>query len=135
MLTDSLCKSATCPSDKPHKRFSDSGGMYLEVTVAGGKYWRLKYRLANKEKRLALGVYPATSLKMARLKRDEAKVLISQGQDPSAVQKMQKQSRQQPTSTTFKEIALDWHKTKSSGWSESHAHTPCAWFVVTSIQR
>ena len=121
MLTDSLCKSATCPSDKPHKRFSDSGGMYLEVTLAGGKYWRLKYRLANKEKRLALGVYPATSLKMARLKRDEAKVLISQGQDPSAVQKMQKQSRQQPTSTTFKEIALDWHKTKSSGWSESHA--------------
>ena len=95
--------------------------MYLEVTEAGGKYWRLKYRLANKEKRLALGVYPATSLKMARLKRDEAKVLISQGQDPSAVQKMQKQSRQQPTSTTFKEIALDWHKTKSSGWSESHA--------------
>ena len=34
MLTDSLCKSATCPSDKPHKRFSDSGGMYLEVTLA-----------------------------------------------------------------------------------------------------
>jgi hypothetical protein len=88
MLTDSLCKSATCPTDKPHKRFSDSGGMYLEVTLAGGKYWRLKYRLANKEKRLALGVYPATSLKMARLKRDEAKVLIGQGQDPSAVQKM-----------------------------------------------
>jgi len=47
MLTDSLCKSATCPSDKPHKRFFDSGGMYLEVTLAGGKYWRLKYRLAN----------------------------------------------------------------------------------------
>jgi len=47
--------------------------MYLEVTKAGGKYWRLKYRIANKEKRLALGVYPATSLKSARLKRDGAK--------------------------------------------------------------
>jgi len=62
--------------------------MFLEVTQAGGKYWRLKYRLANKEKRFALGVYTVTTLKMARLKQDEAKVLIGQRQDPSAVQKM-----------------------------------------------
>jgi hypothetical protein len=33
--------------------------MYLEVSKSGGKYWRLKYRIANKEKRLALGIYPA----------------------------------------------------------------------------
>ena len=46
--------------------FADAGGMYLEVTAAGGKYWRLKFRHAGKEKRLALGVYPAVTLAMAR---------------------------------------------------------------------
>ena len=57
MLTDSICKSAICPQDKHFKRFFDSGGMYLEVTKAGGKYWRLKYRYENKEKRLALTAF------------------------------------------------------------------------------
>jgi integrase len=95
--------------------------MYLEVTKSGGKYWRLKYRLANKEKRLALGVYPATSLKAARIKRDESKIIIEQGQDPSQIQKAQRQSIQQPGILTFKDVALDWYKTKSSSWSEDHA--------------
>jgi hypothetical protein len=49
MLTDSICKSAICPQDKHFKRFFDSGGMYLEVTKAGGKYWRLKYTYKNKK--------------------------------------------------------------------------------------
>ena len=41
---------------EPGKHF-DGGGLYLEVTPAGGRYWRLKYRFAGKEKRLAFGVY------------------------------------------------------------------------------
>jgi len=40
----------------------DGEGMYLEVAPNGSKYWRLKYRFNRKEKRLALGVYPAVSL-------------------------------------------------------------------------
>ena len=43
MLTDSLCISAKCQEDKTFKPFPDSGGIYLEVTKFGGKYWRLKY--------------------------------------------------------------------------------------------
>ena len=35
----------------------DSGGLFLHVTPQGGRYWRLKYRFAGKEKLLALGVY------------------------------------------------------------------------------
>jgi len=122
MLTDSICKSASCPLDKAFKRFSDSGGMYLEVSKSGGKYWRLKYRIANKEKRLALGIYPALTLKSARLKRDEAKILITAGKDPGHLKKIDKQVRQRPVGDTFKDIALDWHTTKKSGWSDSHAH-------------
>ena len=43
----------------------DGGGLYLEVAPSGGKWWRLKYRHSNKEKRLSLGIYPDVGLKAA----------------------------------------------------------------------
>ena len=61
-LTDIKIRSAK-PREKSYK-LSDSGGLYLEVSPSGGKYWRWKYRFAGKEKRLAFGVYPDVSLKM-----------------------------------------------------------------------
>ena len=70
MLTDAKIRNAA-PKQKPVK-MTDSGGLYLEVHPNGSKYWRLKYRHAGKEKRLALGVYPGVSLKDAREKRDAA---------------------------------------------------------------
>jgi len=54
-LTDMKIRSAKL--DQISKLF-DSGGLYLEVSVAGGKYWRWKYRFAGKEKRLAFGSIP-----------------------------------------------------------------------------
>ena len=62
-LTDVEVRSAR-PREKSY-RLADGAGMYLEVSPAGGKYWRLKYRFAGKEKRLALGVYPDVSVKEA----------------------------------------------------------------------
>lgn len=64
MLTDATVKSAK-PGAKT-KRLFDSLGLYLEVAPAGGKWWRLKYRVDGKEKRLSLGVYPEVGLKEAR---------------------------------------------------------------------
>jgi integrase len=121
MLTDSLCKSAVCPSDKARLRLADSGGMYLEVTPAGGKWWRLKFRFEGKEKLLSLGVYPDTTLKEAREKREVAKKQLSQGQDPSIARKLEKLTRHAPEGVTFKDAALEWHKTKQAGWSATHA--------------
>ncbi|MEG4676011.1 Arm DNA-binding domain-containing protein, partial [Enterobacter cloacae] len=43
------------PKDKPYK-LADGGGLYLLVNPNGARYWRLKYRVAGKEKLLALGV-------------------------------------------------------------------------------
>ncbi len=76
-LTDKAAKAAA-PKDKPYK-LSDDKGMYLEVMPSGSKYWRLKYRIAGKEKRLSIGVYPEVSLKRAREAREEARLLIAQG--------------------------------------------------------
>jgi hypothetical protein len=49
-LTDTKIRTAK-PADKPKKLF-DGGGLYLEVSPNGGKWWRLKYRYGGKEKRL-----------------------------------------------------------------------------------
>ena len=73
MLTDADCKNAACPPDKKQARIYDTGGLYLQISPSGSKRWFLKYRIAEKEKQLALGAYPTVSLKAARRARDEAK--------------------------------------------------------------
>ncbi len=82
-LTDPACKAATCPQGKARHRLADSGGLYLEVMPTGAKHWRWKYRFGGKESRLALGSYPAVSLKQARLDRDAARQLLAGGTDPA----------------------------------------------------
>ena len=74
-LTDTKIRNAK-PGKKPTRLF-DERGLYLEVSPAGGKWWRLKYRFGGKEKRLSLGVYPDVTLKDARGRRDEARKLLS----------------------------------------------------------
>ena len=44
----------------------DAGGLYVETSPAGHKWWGFKYRFHGKEKQLSLGVYPEVSLKDAR---------------------------------------------------------------------
>jgi hypothetical protein len=75
--------------DKIYKLF-DGGGLYLHITPAGGKWWRFKYRFRKKEKCLALGTYPITSIEDARRSRDAAKELLSQDIDPSEIRKQEK---------------------------------------------
>ena len=74
-LSDVAIRKAK-PADKPQRLF-DGGGLYLEVTPAGGKLWRWKYRYASKEKRLALGVYPDVGLSEARQRHAAARKLLA----------------------------------------------------------
>ena len=64
------------PAAKPYRLF-DGGGLYVEVSPSGGKYWRLKYRIRSKERRAALGVYPEISLKVARDRAIDVKRQLS----------------------------------------------------------
>jgi hypothetical protein len=118
-ITDVLIKSAR-PSDKALWLF-DGGGLYLEVVRSGSKFWRLKYRYAGREKRLALGVYPETGLKLARQRRDDARRLLSNGVDPGAARLAQKNSRKTAAANTFEPLAREWFATRQSSWVASHA--------------
>jgi hypothetical protein len=71
------------PKDKTYRLY-DEKGLYLEVTKAGGKLWRLKYRIGGKEKRLAIGTYPEISLKDARAARDAARTQLAAGPIPAS---------------------------------------------------
>lgn len=74
MLTDPDCKNSTCPPDKKRLSVTGAAGLYLEVSPGGSERWFLKLYKEGKETRLALGSYPAVSLKAARNKRDTAKL-------------------------------------------------------------
>ena len=117
-LTDTAIKNAK-PSDKT-RRMYDSGGLYLEVSPQGGKWWRLKYRFQGKEKRLSLGTYPDVSLKLARVKRDEARTLLSSSIDPSHHRKQVKIGELDKTANSFNLIYQEWYSKHSPNWSESH---------------
>ena len=64
-LTDTFTRNTKHSGTPAGDKHSDGGGMYLHITKAG-KYWRMNYRFAGKQKTLALGVYPAVSLAEAR---------------------------------------------------------------------
>lgn len=118
-LTDAAIRT-TKPTDKPQRLF-DSGGLYLEVAPAGGKWWRFKYRFGGKEKRLSLGVYPDIGLKQARERRDAARKLLANGVDPGTARKAEKASRVAQAENTFEAIAREWMATRGKEWTESYA--------------
>ena len=118
-LTDTVIKNA-----KPKEidvKLADEKGMYLLIKKSGAKYFRLDYRFAGKRKTLALGVYPETSLKEARDKRDEARKLISNNLDPSEAKKSHKLQLVAEANNSLKSIALEWHNKLKSKWSADHA--------------
>lgn len=121
MLTDAQCRNAVCPLDRKQARFSDSGGLYLQVSPAGSKRWFWKYRIAGVEKQLALGSYPDVNLKTARLARDDAKAQKSEGRDPVQARKIAKLKETALGADTFKETALEWFEKHQTRWSSHYA--------------
>lgn len=125
MLTDLRCRKVQ-PREKPFKLF-DSGGLYLLVSPGGRrkpeglKHWRLKYRIAGKEKLLALGVYPHVSIAHARTARDEAKRLLAEGRDPASARREEKRAALISAATTFEAVGREWVEQRRNRWTPDHA--------------
>jgi integrase len=115
-LSDTEIRKAK-PQAKPVRMF-DGKGLYLEVSPAGGKLWRMKYRHDNKEKRLSLGVYPEVSLKVARDKGFTARQQLAEGIDPGIVRKAEKLS--QGGGESFEAIAREWVEKFASTRTEGY---------------
>jgi len=118
-LTDVTVRTAK-PRDKTYKLF-DSGGLYVELTPAGGKRWRWKYRVAGREKLLSMGVYPDVTLAAARARRDDARKLLASGVDPSVHRQAAKVAQAESAANSFEIVAREWFLKHQSGWVESHS--------------
>jgi integrase len=115
------CRTAK-PKDKKYK-LSDFEGLYLEIMPSGKKYWRLKYRIHQIEKRMALGVYPNVSLQEARQQKDLIKEELKNGFDPVLVRTEKKQTACFENSQTFEAIAREWHSKGIESWDSRYAKT------------
>lgn len=121
MLTEVAIKKLTLPAGKAMARFSDSGGLYLQLARTGSKLWRWKYRFAGREKVLAIGAYPEIPLKRAREARDDARKQLAAGLDPSAVKQARRAVAAPTTAPTFQAVALEWHQQVAPTLADSRA--------------
>jgi integrase len=128
MLTDTKCRTAKATA-KPVK-LTDSGGLHLYVTPAGGKHWRYRYEFDGREKVLSIGPYPAVSLTDARVAREDAKAAQRAGRDPSVAKRLEKVRVSADDSATFEVLAREWHKLNKSKWGPIHADD-----VLHSLER
>lgn len=121
-LTDTFVKNVKPSGSAAGEKHTDGQGLYLHVKHAG-KYWRMNYRYAGKQKVLSLGVYPTISLAKARQKRDRARELLADGIDPNTAKREEKLAKASAAGNTFKAIAQEWHamKLRSSGTATTSA--------------
>ena len=106
-LTDTFVRQVKWKDRPAGEKHADAGNLYLLVKPAG-KYWRMDYAFAGKRKTLALGVYPAVSLALARQKRDRAKGLLAHGIDPGTAKREEKQAQAEAAANTFEAVATEW---------------------------
>jgi integrase len=111
-LTDAQLRNLT----EPGKHF-DGAGLYLELTKAGGKYWRMKYRHGGKENRLSFGVYPEIGLKAARDQASEARKTLKGGRDPGELRKAEKAKIVHETVNTLEAVSRDWLTHQAARWA------------------
>jgi len=115
-LTDTAVRNAK-PGPKITRLF-DERGLYLELSPAGGKWWRLKYRIDGREKRLSLGTYPDVSLKDARERRDLARKEVAAGTDPAETRKAEKAAKKAAALNTFEAVAGAWLEKSADTWDK-----------------
>jgi integrase len=104
MLTDISIRKQK-PGRAPRKLY-DGRGLYLLLNPDGSRWWRVKYRFGGREKLLSLGVYPQVTLKRARTRCDEARLLLVNGVDPAA----KRQAEKQAVGENFESVAREWLK-------------------------
>lgn len=129
-LTHIVCENAAKKAQEAGRtlKLADGQGLYLQAMPSGARYWRFRYRFAGKEKVLALGVYPEVSLKEARDKRDAARRLLADNQDPSRVKKEKRLQAFSESENTFEKLAREWFEQQRAILTPKHADALVARF-------
>jgi len=105
-LTDTAIRNAK-PKDRAYKLF-DGNGLHIQVTPSGSRLWRMKYTYRGREKLLSFGPYPLVTLKNAREKRDEARLLLLEDRDPSEEKQLARLKKDRERAITFGSVADEY---------------------------
>lgn len=133
MLTDAKIKAAR-PRATAYK-LVDAQQLFLHVTPAGGRHWRMNYTYGKNDKgkpaqkTLSFGAYPAVTLLEARKRRDDAKDLLRQGRDPAVEKRVKAKAQAIEGKNTFEIVARRWHELRKAGWTAVHSKD-----VITSLE-
>ena len=119
-LSDAACKNATTEGSKIRK-LHDGQGLYLWVYADGRKYWRLRYKIHDKEKSLSLGVYPVVGLKQARQLAQAERVKLASNIDPLIDRKLNKRKAKEAADNSFEVVAREWYTKQAHTCAGSHA--------------
>ena len=110
------------PDDRDYK-LTDGGGLYLLVTSAGGRHWKLKYHFNGKEKKMPLGAYPTVGLAEARDRHRDASKLLDEGIDPMVDRKAGKAETQRKLANSFEAVYDNWFTFWQEGKKPRHVVT------------
>jgi len=102
--------------DKDVGKHADGGGLYLQITEAGGAYWRYKYRLGGKEGLFAIGTFADYKLAEARVEHEKARKQVLAGDHPADARKAMKAEKEvaRQGRKTFREVAKEWRDTMTN---------------------
>ena len=106
-------------------RYSDGGGLYVEVDKSLRKRWLFRYQLNGKRTTHGLGGYHSktNTLAIARAKAIDCKSLVNKGIHPgdAAEAARQKQKAEQAQKKievmTFERCAHEWYERNKAGWT------------------
>jgi integrase len=83
--------------------YPDGEGLWLQITPKGSASWLMIYRKKPLRRRMGLGSVKFVSLEQAREKRDQARRLLLDGQDPLAGRAVRRQK--ESSALTFRDAA------------------------------
>lgn len=122
-----LLSSRQCARAVAGEVLRDGGGLFLEVTSAGRKFWRFRYTRphsaglppAKRRNRISLGEFPnPLSLAAARAARDRLRLDLVCGVDPVRSRRDEAARVAQAQISTLKALAETWYAKQS--WSPAH---------------
>lgn len=120
-LTNTEVKSAK-PKEKEYN-LNDGDGLALRIKPNGTKIWLFNYFKPYSKKRtsISFGMYPTVTIKMARDKREEAKVLLNDKIDPKEQRDEDTRTKELAQSNSLEHIASSWLEVKKAKISKDHA--------------
>ncbi|WP_394211215.1 tyrosine-type recombinase/integrase [Psychrobacter piscatorii] len=102
------------PLDKPYT-LTDGGGLYLHISKAGTKAWRIDYTTPITRKRVTvtLGQYPEITLAAARQMRTDIKYHLANGDDPRDIKREEERKQLLESKNTFAMVAEEYMSRKT----------------------